>query len=326
MADQILSQEEIDALLSSMDNGEIDLEGKEKREPEIKTYDLSSQNLMLREQFYALEEVYDKFSSLMSKHLFTSLQKPIEVAFLSTEMVKFDEFLQAFSNPTSYNIFTMEPLSGSAIFAIESGLVFSLIDCMFGGDGKPFNKVKEFTIIEQRMMRKFAIELLKNMEEAWRVVYPVTLKLKKTESKQEFVHLLSPNDLVIVVVFSLAGEEFSGNIHLCISYLMLEPIKDKLSSRYLADPDLHNEWRLLLQELIKETKVKVKAELGSTKAHCVQDIYNMQKGDILMLNNGPQDPIVVKIEQISKYLGMPGIIKGSRAVQISSINIDDIKH
>ena len=184
MTEQILSQEEIDALLSAMDEGDIDLQVEEKEEEvSIEPYDLTSQSVMLRDQFYALEEVYDKFSNLLHSSLSSTLQRSIEVDFVSTEMVKFGEFIQAFSNPTGLVIFSMEPLIGSALLAIDPDLMFSLIDCMFGGPGKTLPHVREFTLIEQRMMRKFGMEVLENFEKAWSLVYSIKVSLKKNRNK-----------------------------------------------------------------------------------------------------------------------------------------------
>ena len=143
MADQILSQEEIDALLSAMDSGDVEVEEdpKPRAKAEAKAYDLTSQSLMLlRDQFDALDEVYDKFVNLLNVSLTSSLQRAIEVKQISKEIVKFGEFLQAFSNPTGFSIFSMEPLIGSGLLAVEPNLAFSLIDCMFGGIGKPLAK------------------------------------------------------------------------------------------------------------------------------------------------------------------------------------------
>lgn len=179
MPDQILSQEEIDALLSAMDKGDVDLE-QAKGEPEATPYNLTSQNIMLRDQFSALEEVYDKFAALLNGSLSSMLQRSIEVEFVSTEMVKYQECISAFSAPTSFNIFTMEPLIGSALLAIEPGLVFSVIDCMFGGKGKPLSRVREFTQLERRMIAKLAGEVLGQFQRAWQIVQPVNISIKKT--------------------------------------------------------------------------------------------------------------------------------------------------
>ncbi|MBI9085901.1 MAG: flagellar motor switch protein FliM [Desulfobacterales bacterium] len=321
MSENVLSQEEIDALLTAMDRGEVDLETEEKKaEPkrDAKSYDLTSQSAMLRNQFYALEEVYDKFASLLTRGLSSSLQKTIEVELVSSEMVKYGEFIQAFSNPTSFSIFGMDPLIGSSLMAVEPNLVFSLIDCMFGGEGKPIGEIREFTLIEQRMMRKFSMEVLKNLEKAWEIVYAVNIGVKKTETKPEYVHLVPPDELMIIVVLALEAEEFSGNIHLCVSYRMLEPIKDKLSSRYLREKEMEHVFSAQLEGLILDTWVNLTSELGRTRSS-VRELLSLSVDDVIRLNNGPEDPIRINVEKVPKFLGHPGIVKGNRAVRISSM-------
>jgi flagellar motor switch protein FliM len=262
--------------------------------------------------------VYDKFSGLLQSSLVGLLQQSFEVQFVSTEMVKYGDFIQAFSNPTSFNMFTMDPLVGSALLAIESGLVFSMIDCMFGGKGAPLKQGREFTSIEIGMIKRLSHELLGDFERAWQAVFPIKIVSKKAETKPEFVHLVSPDELMIVIVFSIKGEEFSGNFHLCISYRMLEPIKDKLSSRYLRAKDSEAVFSDRIQKSLEETKVNVIAELGNT-THTFGDLLALQIDDVFTLNTGPHDPITVNIESEPKYRGYPGIINGNRAVDIVDV-------
>jgi len=319
MADNVLSQDEIDALLSAMDSGEVDLSKKDETpEAQAEAYDITSQNIMLRDQFSALEEVYDKFTGLLQNSLSGLVQQTFEVEFVSTEMVKYGDFIQAFSNPTSFTIFGMEPLIGSALLAIESGLVFSLIDCMFGGKGTPLKQRREFTQIERGMIGRFTRELLTDLEHAWQTVFTIQIAPKKAETKPEFVHLVSPDELMIVIVFAIKGEEFAGNFHLCLSYRMLEPIKDKLSSRYLRAKDSEAAYSDRIQKTLEETEVNVIAELGHT-SHTFGDLLALQEDDIFTLNTGPHDPITLSIEQVPKYRGYPGIVNGNRAVEITAI-------
>ena len=320
MSDQILSQEEIDALLSAMDKGEVDVnEGKKGSvEAEVKPYNLTSQNRMLRDQFNALEEVYDKFCTLMDSSLTTSLQQSVEIEFVSTEMIKYGEFISAFTNPTGFGIFNMEPLIGSGLLAIEPKLVFSLIDCMFGGNGKPTDEIKEFTIIEKRMIKRIVIETLLKLEEAWKIVYSLKFSLKKIESKPEFIHLVNPNELMLIILFSIKGEVFSGNIHLCISSLMLEPIKEHLSSRYMTEKDMENTWSSQIKNLLKNTNVTLIAELGKT-TKTVGDLLDLKVDDVINLPTGTQDLIKINVENVPKYQGFPGIVKGNNAVEITGL-------
>ena len=317
MVEQILSQEEIDSLLGAMDKGEIDLDFDKSAEPEIESYDISSQSIKLRDQFQALEEIYDNFATLLRTSLTSTLQKSIGVEFVSTEMVKFEDLMSAFSYPTNFTTFSMDPLIGSGLFAIEPNLVFPLIDCMFGGDGKPLeNTREEFTQIEQRMMRRFSLELLDCFEKAWEHIYPLELSFKKIETKPEFVHLVGPSDLVIIVVFAVHGHVFSGNVHLCISYLMLEPIKDKLSSKYLRERDRESTWAEEIKDLLNQVQITVTGELGRA-VRSVEDILSLKPNDIISLNTGPYDPVTIRVENVSKFFGYPGEYKGNSSAQIT---------
>lgn len=320
MAEQILSQEEIDALLSAMDSGEVTIEEdpKPKAKAEARAYDLTSQSLTLRDQFDALDEVYDKFVNLLNVSIGSSLQRAIEVKQISKEIVKFGEFLHAFSHPTGFSIYSMDPFIGSALLAVEPNLGFALIDCMFGGVGRPLAKVREFTQIEQRMLSRFYSDVLSELERAWQVAYNIKIVQKRTETKPEFVNLVNLSDLVLIVVFSINGEEFSGNIHICTPFLMLEPVKEKLSSRYLREKDRAHAFRAQLAILLKDTKINMVVELGKTSSS-IGSILELEKDDIVKLNSGPQDALVIKVEGQPKYLGMPGIVKGNRAIQITGL-------
>jgi flagellar motor switch protein FliM len=324
MADKMLSQEEIDALLNAMDSGEVSVEEEadETSSSEVKSYDLTAQSLMLRDQFDALDEVYDKFVNLLNVSLTSTLQHHLEVKMVSKEIVKFGEFLQAFANPTGFSIYTMEPLIGSALMAVEPNLGFAIIDCMFGGEGKPLKKIREFTQIEKHMMQKFYVEILQEMERAWKVAYDIRFIQKKTETKPEFVNLVSPGDLVLTFVISISGENFTGNIHICTPFLMLEPIKDKLSSRYLREKDRAHVFRDQLGTLLRDTEVNLVAELGMT-VRSIGQILEMEIDDIVQINTGPQDPVMIKVEGVPKYFGTPGVIKGNRAIQITDLILED---
>ena len=315
MSNQILTQEEIDALLSAMERGDVDLQQESKKDPNAAPYNLTSQNIMLRDQFSALEEVYDKFARMVRDELASTLQRSLVIEFVSSELVKYQEFITAFSSPTSFNVFGMEPLMGNALLCFESNLVFSLIDCLFGGDGKPSTKVREFTQIEQRMIKKVASDLLARFEKSWSTIYPINAVLKKTETKPEFVQLVPPNDAMMIVVFAVKGQEFSGNFHLAIPYLMLEPIKEKLSPKYLREKDRGYTWGPQLKELLKDTSVTIIAELGKTK-QTVRELLNLHVNDLIKLKAGPEDLISISVDQVPKYSGYPGIIKGNRAVEI----------
>jgi flagellar motor switch protein FliM len=212
----------------------------------------------------------------------------------------------------------MEPLAGNALLCIESNLVFSLIDCMFGGDGKPATQVRDFTQIEQRMIKKFALDILAAFEDSWAAIYPIKVVLRKTETKPAFVQMVPPSDIMLIIVFTIKGQEFSGNFHVAIPYLMLEPIKEKLSPKYLREKDMGHTWRPQLKELLKDTQVTIIAELGRTQ-QTVRELINLQVEDVIKLKAGPEDLISISVDQVPKYRGYPGVIKGNRAIEIARL-------
>jgi flagellar motor switch protein FliM len=213
----------------------------------------------------------------------------------------------------------MEPLIGQALLAIEGSLVFFLIDCMFGGTGKgSIKQEREFTLLEQRVMRKFAGDVLQDLEKAWEFVQPMSISIGKSETKQQLVRLVSPSDLVIIVMTAVSLDEFSANMLLCIPYLLLEPIREKLSFKNMRDIEMGNTWTEQLKGLLNESEVTIAAELGRS-SHTIRNILDLSEGDVVMLDTGPQDLISVMVEKVPKFFGNAGIVAGNRAVQINSL-------
>ncbi|MBU4257535.1 FliM/FliN family flagellar motor switch protein, partial [Patescibacteria group bacterium] len=160
--------------------------------------------------------------------------------------------------------------------------------------------------------------VLHNLGKAMDTVNPVKISLEKTETKPEFVYMVGPNDLVISVVFSVKGDEFSGELHLCIPYLVLEPIREKLSSRYIMEKGIAHSFSDKIRNVLNNTNITLIAELGRT-VYTIRDILNIQVGDILKLNTGPKDLITINVEEIPKYQGVPGVVRGNRAVQVTRL-------
>ena len=321
MADQILSQEEVDALLSSMADGQIDFESDEAKDDdpsieELATYDLTSPNIMMREHFDVLDEIHDRFSNSLRISVTAMLRMPIDAELTATETVKFGEFMQGIDSPTSLHTFRMDPLVGSGLLVIEPRLVFFLIDCVFGGTGMlEIKQQRDFTVIEQRVMRKFSTDVLKELEKAWSFVEAINISIGKSETKPQFIRLVAPNDIVVVVLFTISMEGFNAKMWLCIPYLILEPIREKLSYKHLRDSEMENLWGVKIQEILNDTQVKVTARIGKA-TQSIGDILNIREGDLILLDTGPPDAIPVLVENVPKFLGSAGIVGGNRAVRI----------
>lgn len=317
MADQILSQEEIDALLGAMATGDVDLNADDEKAHAAKPYDLTSKSVQLADEFSALDEVFDKFNQRLQKSLSAILQKEVNVEFASKEVKNFASLIKGYTNPTLFNLLSMEPLLNTALVIVEPELVFSFIDCMFGGSGKPFGRMREFSLIELNVMKKISNAILQELENAWEVVSPSTVVLKKVETKPEFVHIFGDAEMVMVASFTVKTEEFEGVIYFCVSYLALEALKEKLSANYIREKDIEHKWSDEIERLIQDAQLDVVAELGST-TQSVRDVLNYKRGDIIRLHCGPQDFVTLKVNSVSKFRGFPGVRKGSRAVEIAS--------
>ena len=323
MAEQILSQEEIDALMSAMSEGKVDFDDSGRDKSIAIPYDLTSNSGRARDQFHALNEVHDKFILLFRAALGSLVQQSVDLKLISSEVVKFEEFIAAFSAPCCINTFSMDPLIGSSLLVIEPNLCFSILDSMLGGEGLPPRKVRDFTLIELKLLKRFCMELLMNLEKSWELIFPVTMTLKKTETKPEFVHMVNPGEVMVSTVFTIRGVHFEGNLYLAKSYLMLESIKEKLSSKYFRDLDAENKWISIIKELMWDMDVKLGVEVGKAKIS-VRQLLDLNIGNIVSLNRGPDEPMFVTIETVPKFFGIPGLVKGNKAVQISG-NISELK-
>ncbi len=323
MSDQILTQEEVDALLSSMADGQLDFDTEEddhevSDSEDFTPYDLTSPNIMMREHFDVLDEIHDRFANALRISVTNMLRMPIDAELTATETVKFGEFMQGIDNPTSLHTFRMEPLIGSGLLAMEPRLVFFLIECMFGGTGMlEIKQQRDFTVIEQRVMKKFATDVLRELEKAWSFVEQIKITIGKSETKPQFIRLVAPNDIVVVVLFTISLEGFNARMWLCIPYLLLEPIRDKLSYKHLRDSEMENLWTPKIQDILNDTNVSVTARIGSV-TQSIGDILSIQKGDLILLDTGPPDSIPVLVENVPKFLGFAGIMGGNRAVRIES--------
>ncbi|WP_373499197.1 flagellar motor switch protein FliM [Desulfococcus sp.] len=326
MSEKILSQEEIEALYSAMSDGQIDTDPERgrKAETEATPYVLYSQQSKMEGHFEVLEEVYDKYSLLVRDTLSTKLKSASDTDFISTEIVKFREFLKRFSRPTCFNVFNMEPFHGSALLVITAPLFFSLIDSMFGGTGKPLARVREFTQIEKRVMQRLVLDILKNLEKAWEVVQSVRTVFRKMESNPDYIRMIAPDDLVVAAGFIVRRNSYEGHIYVCMPYLMIEPVKEKLTYGSLSAADSGNSPDPRMKAVLKSTFLNVSAELG--RATCtVRNLLRLKVGDTIKLNTGPNVPIPVKIENSIKYKGYPGVYYGNQAVRIAEIHSEKME-
>ena len=318
----ILTQEEVDALLRGISGGEIETEVKDHHDPsEITTYDLTSQDKIIRGRMPTLEMTNEKFARMFRTTLSSMLRKVISVATMSTNMVKFGEFLNTLPVPTSLHLFRMDPMRGSAIFIMESKIIFTLVDIIFGGTGTAPFKIegREFTAIENNLIKKVVLSALSDLEKAWKAIIDLKITYQRSEINPQFVRIVSPTDVVVVVNFEIEMEYTTGVMSLCFPYSTLEPIREKLQAGYQSEQmEADKAWANRFKDYLMTAKVGAVAELGKTQISG-KDLINLQKGDVVRLDQYATDALNIFIEGVLKYRGFPGIYKGNRAVQISRL-------
>jgi len=319
---QILSQDEVDALLRGISGGEVETEtDKPSVMPGLKKYDLTSQERVVRGRMPVLELINDRFSRLMRSSLSSSLRKPVGSTILSNAMMKYGDFVKSLPVPTSLHIVKMEPLRGNILIVLESKLVFCLIDIFFGGSGEETFKVegREFTGIENRLVKKVVGSMLLDLKEAWKSIQPVSPHFVRSEVNPQFVTIVPADEIVVVINFELEMESSTGKVTLCFPYSSLEPIKEKLQGGTQGEQQNEDSvWADRFRKQLGEVPLEVVVELGKTFI-TGRELLNLSVGDVIPLETSSTDSLEAKLEGIIKFRGSPGCYRGSQALQISSI-------
>ena len=324
MTINIISQDEVDALLNGLADGAIGTEDTVDSRPlEVRPYDFIEYKSTNSNKMPGLEIVNHNFSKLLRTSIYKFMLKYFDINIRKIETMKYSDFISTVTVPSSMNIFTMEPLIGDAMLVLESPLVFAFVEGFFGGSAVHYIKSdgRAFTQIEQRVIRKVVDVILKDIESAWQVISPVKSKYIKSEMNLPFVSIAAPDQSIINIEIQLVMEDFSGRMYLCIPDSMLEPVKEKLYSGIHSDTYKSNlRWEHVLTKSLMNTSLHISADLGKILMN-FEDLLNLKKGSILNLSQSASDELVINIEDSPKFKGIPGVCKGKHAVKLSgSIN------
>jgi flagellar motor switch protein FliM len=320
---QVLSQNEVDALLSAVTDGQIETEAEEVKEDEsgVMTYDLTGQDRIIRGRMPTLDLVYERFIRLFRVTLSTALKRLATINVSSTDLLKFGEFMNTLPLPSCMNIIRFESLRGSALIVVESKLAYALVDTFFGGSDRPFTRIegKEFTAIELSIIKKVVEGAMVDLEEAWAPVHKMNISFVRNEVNPQFVGIVPPTDVVIATTFEVELENAAGVITLVIPYATLEPIKQKLTTGYQAEQQTHDTtWTDVIMQQLLDTTVNIKIALGQTEI-AVTDLVNMSVGNVIPLNQDAGGELTVEIEGMTKFKGLYGVSRGNVAIQVTKI-------
>jgi len=318
--EDILSQEEVDALLKGISEGAVETE-KVEEVSGVKLYDFTGQEKIVRGRMPSLDIANERLARNFRLSLSAAIRRMVDVTNVNVSITKFYDFMRGVPFPSNINIFKMEPLRGFGLLVFDAQMIFSLIEFFFGGTGKSYYKPegREFTPIEQKIIHKVVLMFFNDMEEAWKPIYPVKPTYVRAEMNPQFVTIVTPVDVVIRVEFVLEIEGRQCRAMLCIPYGTVEPIKEKLYSAFSADRDeLDIKWLERLRESLKDVPVTITGRLGRARL-TVDDVLGLKASDVITLNRRTEEDIDMLVEGAPKFSGKFGIYKGSYALKIIRI-------
>ena len=313
---ELLSQDEIDALLHGVDDGDVETENDlELQDGVAREFDFASHDRIVRGRMPTLEMINERFARSFRISLFNMLRRSAEISVSGVQMVKFSEYIHSMFVPTSLNIVKIHPLRGSALCVFDPKLVFILVDNYYGGVGRHAKiEGREFSATEQRVISIVLQDAFKDLEEAWKPVMHVNFEFSSMEVNPQFANIVSPTEVVVVSTFHVELDGGGGDFQVTIPYSMVEPIRDLLDAGIASDiADKDERWVISLREEIKIAEVDLSCTLTEVEMP-LYDVLNLKEGDILPITM--PEMVTLRAEEIPVLRGKVGESKGSKAVKI----------
>ena len=319
MNQQILSQDEVDALLQGITGESQKLDPEEAHVTGIRDYDLSSQERIVRGRMPTMEVINERFARNIRIGLFNLIRKSPEVSIGGIKVQKFSAFLREIVVPTNFNIVSVKPLRGSGLIVCDPSLVFAVIDALFGGAGKFHTRIegRDFSPTELRVILRLVEAISTEYKKAWTGIYPVELEYQRSEMQPQFASIATPSEVVIATTFTFEIGEVTGSVHLCLPYSTLEPIRDLLYSTIQGDsvePD--RRWVNLLKQQIQAAEVDLVAELAHAPA-TVEQLLSFKPGDFIELDLDPM--IQAKVDGVPVFDCHYGTSNNRYAIRIDRL-------
>lgn len=333
MAD-ILSQEEIDALLEVVDEGGDGAEtlaqdnGGEQRQ--IIIYDFKRPNRVSKEQLRAIKGIHDKLARNLASQISSVMRSIVEIRLHSVDQMTYGEFLMSLPSPTSFNVFSIKPLDGNCILEINPSIAFPMIDRLLGGNGENFETSRELTDIEINLLDAVLRMIMQRLKESWAMITDMYPNVEAKESSANVVQIVSQNEIVIMVVMEIIVGNSSGMINICYPVIYLEPILSRLANRdiMLGETSAKKSRNKELKTLIGRAEILYEAILGKAVIS-VSEFLDLKEGDILRLDRGADDKAIVSIDKKEVFLAEVGLHRFRKSIKIEQLirsDRDEIKN
>jgi len=318
MAEDFLSQDEVDALLRGA-TGDSEEVQKEEEKGGVRSYNLATQERIVRGRMPTFEIINERFARLLRIGLFNFMRRTVDIAVGPVKVIKFSEFVRNLVVPTNLNMVHMKPLRGTALFVFDPNLIFLIVDNLFGGDGRYHTRVegRDFTQTEQRIIRRLLDVVFEEYEKSWKSVYPVNFEYVRSEMNPQFATIATPNEVVVTVTFDIDMGNQGGELHVCIPYSMIEPIRDTLYSALQGDHlEVDKRWIKLMSKQVQLAEVELVANIGHTQV-TFEQILSMQAGDIIPLEI--PKTITAHVDGIPVMDCHYGIMNGQYALRVNAM-------
>ena len=312
----LLSQDEIDALLHGVSSSEIDTDVDDMDDGEARNYDFTTQDRIVRGRMPTLEMINERYARLFRISIFNLLRRSAEISVGGVQMLKFSEYVHSLFVPTSLNMVRVRPLRGTALFVLDPRLVYIIVDNYFGGDGRFHAKIegREFTPTELRVVDMILDQVFIDYKEAWSPVMKLAFEKQNSEVNPQFANIVSPTEVVIVNTFHVEIEGGGGDFHITMPYAMLEPMREVLGAGVQSDRDnTDDRWLESLREEVKSSTVSLSCTLAEAELS-LRDIVDMKAGDVIPVEI--PDLVTVSAENVPVFRGKYGVSRGSMAVKI----------
>ncbi|MBP1968092.1 flagellar motor switch protein FliM [Virgibacillus natechei] len=320
MTDEILSQNEIDSLLSAITSGEMDAEElqKEEQEKKVRVYDFKRALRYSKDQIRSVSRIHENYARLLTTFFSSQLRTYINISVASVDQIPYEEFIRSIPQVTVLNIYSVAPLDGRLIMEVNPNIAYAMLDRVLGGKGSSENKVEKFTEIETILISQLFEKAVVNLQEAWSSIVELDPVLEEFEMNPQFLQMVSPNETVVVVSLHTTIGETSGMINICIPHNILEPIISKLSVHYWMQATTNNKDSDAYEKIsknIQDVQIEGKAFLGETDIN-IQEFLNLNKGDVISLNQSIDHPLTMAINNEAKFYVQPGNYKNKMSVQV----------
>jgi flagellar motor switch protein FliM len=320
---EVLSQSEIDALLSALSTGEMDADElkKEEKEKKVKVYDFKRALRFSKDQIRSLTRIHENFARLLTTFFSAQLRTYVQISVASADQIPYEEFIRSIPKMTILNVFEVPPLNGRIILEVNPNIAYAMLDRVMGGRGVSVNKVETLTEIETKIMSNLFEKAFENLREAWSDIIEIDPLLTDFEVNPQFLQMISPNETVVVISLNTQIGETSGMINICIPHVVLEPIIPKLSVHYWMQTEKKErkpQEQALIEKRIKKAELSVIAELGKSEI-TVQEFLSLNVGDVIQLDQPFNAPLIVKIAENPKFIAQPGKVNKKLAIQIIDV-------